>query len=136
MKTIKEFAAKSNVPETLIRSVIMRVGGWNEFKGIVEDVRDYGASGGFHGFTYYADTLAFFEHNKKLIMALAKEQASEFGCGVYQMIWSFNCLKIAESEVVEAIYDHGEAETDVKNALAWYAFEEVCRAYCDAVEGY
>lgn len=135
MKTVKEFAAKSNVSETLIRAVVRQVGGWNNFKELAEDVRDYGADGGFSGFIYYTDTLAFFEHNKKLIMSLAKEQASEFGCGVYQMIAGFNCLKITDSEVVEAIYESGEYETDVKNALAWYALEEVCRAYCDVVEG-
>lgn len=134
MKTIKQFAAKSRVSEALIRAVIRQAGGWYSFKELAEDVHDYGAAGGYSGFIYYTDTLAFFGRNKKLIMSLAKEQASEFGCGVYQMIGNFNCLKITESEVVEAIYDHGDAETDVKNALAWYSLEEVCRAYCDALE--
>lgn len=51
------------------------------------------------------------------------------------MIAGFNCIDLTAEEVAEAIYNgKSEDRTTVFNALAWYALEEVCRGYVDAVE--
>lgn len=136
MKTIKEFCAQSNIPAKLIRSTVRQAGGWQAFKEIAEDVVNHGADGGFGGFFYYTDTCAFFKRNKMYILGYAKEQANEFGQGLYEMIGGFNCLKISDWEVAEAIHAPTSPEkTTVQNALAWYALEEVCRDYQRIVEG-
>ena len=56
------------------------------------------------------------------------------------MIVGFGCFKHSEVEVTEAEIIDGLAGiahpmgTNVLNALAWYAGEEVARAYCDAFD--
>ena len=47
------------------------------------------------------------------------------------MIASFNCLNndYSVEEIAEAIYSPAEDETQVQNALAWHAAEEVCRMF-------
>jgi len=135
IKTIKAFAAQSNMPATLIRAVIRQCGGFESFKEMAEDVSDHGASGGFHGFIYYTDTVKFTKNNKAAILEYAKEQASDFGQSMIGMIAGFGCLKMSEEETAEALYNSRSAErTNVYNALAWYALEEVARVYCDAAE--
>jgi hypothetical protein len=59
---------------SLTRAVLRRVD-----RESLEDVCNHGAYGGFPGFTYYADTLAFFKAHKADILALAQSQAEEFG---------------------------------------------------------
>lgn len=135
MKTIKQFAAQSNIPATLIRAVVRQMGGWEEFKSHAEDVSNHGANGGFSGFIYYSDTAPFCKRNKTDIIAYAKEQAKEFDTTLSSMIANFNCINLDAEEVAEALYHHlSENLQEVYNALAWYALEEVARAYCDINE--
>lgn len=135
MKTVKLFVAQSNIPATLIRAVIRQVGGFDSFKEMAQDVSSHGANGGFHGFIYYTDTVKFTKNNKAAILEYAKEQSSDYGQSLTGMIAGFNCLKYTEEEAAEALYNsRSENRTDLYNALAWYALEEVARAYCDILE--
>jgi len=96
----------------------------------LEEVCRHGASGGFAGFTYYTDTVAFFKAHKGDILSLAKQQADDFGQGMLEMIQSFNCVgkDYSMDEIGEALYSgRGESSTFIRNAMAWYALEEVAR---------
>lgn len=135
--SLKSFVAQSNVPAPLIRAVVRQVGGWSEFKDLAGDVAAYGADGGWSGFTYNADTVAFAKRQKGNILEMAKELASDLGCGsVYEMIGSFSCLAdYSGIEVAEAIHNpRSQDRTAVFNALAWYALEETARSYVDLCE--
>lgn len=110
----------------LTRAVLRRVS-----RESLEDVVNHGASGGFSGFTYYTDTLAFYKAHKGDILALAEGMAEEFGQDMIEMISSFGCLKndgLGQSEIAEALYSgRGDCATTIRNAMAWFALEEVAR---------
>lgn len=97
----------------------------------LEDVCNHGASGGFSGFTYYTETLAFYKAHKAEILALAASSAEDFGQDMLEMIGGFNCLKgdkLTATEIGEALFSgRGDNATTVRNAMAWFALEEVAR---------
>lgn len=137
MKTLGEFVKASHIPGTLIRAVVRQLGGWNEFKDVAGDVATYGANAGFTGFIYHTDTVKFAEKNCKAILEMGKQLAADIGSeGVYSMVASFNCLDGYNADmVVDALYNTGdENHTEVMNALAWFALEEVCSNYTDLIE--
>lgn len=130
--TLKEFISKSHISAELIRAVVRQSGGWDEFQQMAEDVSRHGASGGFSGWTYYRDTESFTKNNKAAILAIAQDMARDLGEPLYKMIGGFNCLKISEGEAAEAIHNpRSEERTNVYNALAWFALEEVSRSLVD-----
>jgi hypothetical protein len=113
----------------LTRAVLRALGG----RDSLEDICRHGISGGFAGFTYYADTLAFFKRNKADIMALAESQAEELGTDMLTMIAGFNCLKnekLTGWQICQALNGKGDDVTNVQNAMAWYGAEEVARELC------
>jgi len=137
MKTQKAFIAASNIDATLIRAVVRQVGGWDSFKELAADVANHGADSGFSGFTYYTDTVKFTSKHKASILEYAGELASEIGDGnALSLISSFNCLKAYDAmEIAHGLYHpHSSTKTDVFNALAWFALEEVARSYSDLSE--
>jgi len=115
----------------LTRAVIRQLGG----RDYLEDVANHGASGGFPGFTYYSDTIAFFKRNRTEIIELVKEYSDEFGQGPISFVAGFNCLNDdpeTRDEIGRAIYGRLQSgDTNVPNALAWFALEEVARAEID-----
>jgi len=134
MKSLKSFVAQSNIEPSLIRAVVRQIGGWEEFKERAADVANYGASGGFSGFIYYNDTCAFYAKHRADILALTKDMADQLGEGVLEMVQAFNCLgeDYTLDEIGETLYGNkNKHHTQVANALAWFALEEVCRAYDD-----
>lgn len=133
MKTIKAFTAKTDIPADLVRAVIRQAGGWDSFRESASDIANYGAAGGVSGFIYYAETVAFTEKNKADIIAMAKAQAADLGAeSIYSMVAGFNGLDLDACHVAEAIHDpEAEDKTQVFNVLAWYALEEVARAFSD-----
>jgi hypothetical protein len=137
--TLKSFIAGTNIPETLIRSTIRQLGGWTDYtQQNMLDICRGGGDAGWHGFIYYTETTAFTRRNKKLILDLLSSQAADYGyAGPTELIASFRCLKneVSNEEVWRAIYTgKGEMLTTIYNALAWYALEEVSRAYSDYQE--
>lgn len=136
IKTIKQFAENSNIPESLIRAVIRQFGGWESFKESYKDVVRHGIDGGFHGFIYHKDTVAFAKCNKESILWLCKDWAEQLGeGGIISFISTFGCLKgETQEDIADGLYNpKSENQTLIYNALAWFAAEEVCRAYDDLV---
>ena len=126
------------IPESLVRAVVRQMGGWQSFKESAPDICRGGIDGGFHGFISYADTMKFAKKNKEAIRQLAIDQAQEFGLGVVEMIKGFGCFrhsKPSEAEIIDGLAGIAHPMgVNVPNALAWYAGEEVARAYCDAFD--
>lgn len=125
-----------NLPPSLVRAVVRRSGGWESFTEKAPDVNSHGASGGFSGWIYYTETVGFTRRNRKSIIEVCESLADDFGMsGPVELVRGFNCLKDAtEAEVARTLYGSGEGDTNVANALAWFALEEVSRAYCDMIE--
>ncbi len=100
----------------------------------LESVAAHGADAGWCGFSYYTETVAFFKAHKSDILKLAEEIASDMGEDMIAMIRGFRCLGYSgkpdytTSEIAEAIYSgRGESADIIRNALAWFALEEVAR---------
>jgi hypothetical protein len=138
--TMKKFIQNSNIPEKLVRGVITQMGGWQSFKECAPDIANHGIDGGFHGFIYYSDTQLFARKFRKEIADLAKSQADDFGTGIIEMIQGFGCFKNSkptEEEIAKCLWVGVPTEEDdagIYNALAWYAGEEVARAYAQSLE--
>lgn len=138
--TIKSMINNSNIPASLIRAVVRQFGGFDSFKESTQDVNNHGISGGFHGFIYYSDTCAFYARNRKDIGVLCRQMADELDEGLIEMINDFNCLRLDScenylEEIGKTLYGNkSQHDTQVANALAWFAGEEVCRLYCDLLE--
>ena len=132
--TLKSFVAATHINAKLVRSVVRQIGGWDSFKESAQDITNHGAAGGFAGFTYYDDTEAFTKRNKKTILGYATQLTNDIGQGVVEidLIAGFSCLPLTACQVGEAIFNpRSEYRTEVFNALAWFALEEVARAYAD-----
>ncbi len=132
MKTTATVLRESAIPASLVRSVVRQLGDKESFRDIVRG----GIDGGFHGFIYYSETVPFFKRNRADILELARDRASDFGTDVVSMVAGFRCLT-DDTETRESIARClfggrlTEADAEVANALAWYAGEEVARAFCD-----
>jgi len=124
----------TNIPASLVRAVVRQMGGWESFKQSAPDITRHGISGGFYGFIYHNETLRFAYAHRKVILEMASQQSKELGLGLVEMIKSFRCMNGAtEAEIVEGLAGNTD-RTQVPNGLAWYAGEEVARAYCDAFD--
>lgn len=141
IKTVRDLCASTNIPSSLVRAVVRQMGGWESFKQSACDVASHGIDGGFHGFIYNRDTEAFAKKHRKDIAAMASEQAQELGFeSPFAMIRGFGCFrngtKPTDEEIGMALYAGKEPDNSVPvlNALAWYAGEEVCRAYADSLD--
>lgn len=101
-----------------------------------QDICEHGAGNGFTGFTYYTDTLAFTNKYRAAILELLKTQASDFGTDWLELLSSFNCLKgIDSADIAEGLFnEYSEYNTQVFNALAWYALEEAARDCINELE--
>lgn len=135
---VNEFLVSSSYPP-IAESVIEQSGGWNAFKESALDVSRYGANCGYSGFIYYSETLAFFNANRREILGLLSSQARDFGTNVVDMVAGFSCLSDIDKFDIEAVifgFDPLDecSETQVKNALAWFALETVCFDYANCVD--
>ena len=139
--TIKAFiqsGTTGHIQSSLVRAVIRQSGGIASFAEDAESITNHGIDGGFHGWIYHKDTVAFTKRNKAAIMELCKDTADNMGMdNAYSLIASFGCAKgYSAEEVAEAIHNsRSEERTMIYNCLAWFAVEEVARAYCDMLEG-
>lgn len=139
--TLASLCESTNIPAALVRAVVRQLGGWKSFKESAPDIVRGGIDGGFSGFIYNRDTEAFAKRHRRHIAAMASAQADDFGTGVFEMIRGFGCFrnystKPTDEEIGMALYAGREPENSapVLNALAWYAGEEVARAYVDLLE--
>lgn len=138
--TMAALIKSAGIPASLVRAVVRQMGGWKSFTESAPDICrggiDGGIDGGFHGFIYNRDTEAFARRNRAAIAETASAQASDFRTGVIEMIRGFGCFRHGtpptDEEIGSALYAGRDAKDGlpVLNALAWYAGEEVARAYC------
>lgn len=122
------------INKKLERAVIRQLGGREN----LEDVYNHGAGAGYCGFTYYNDTCKFFKQHKTDIIALAEDLAQDLGEDMLTMISKFNCLKnmnITPYEVAKGLDGKGEMATQIQNAMAWFALEEIARDVMERQEG-
>lgn len=131
MKSKKQVIADRPDLKTLINAVIDRIGVES-----VEDVNHCGISGGFGGFIYYSDTVAFYKRYRKIINRMVFEWADGFGQDAVNMVASFRCVNDdaeTRKDIGRCIYGGNlrglNDECHVPNALAWFAAEEVCRLF-------
>lgn len=132
MKTTASVIENSGIPAGLVRSVIRQLGG----KDSLEDIARNSIDGGFHGFIYYSDTVPFFKRNRAAILELVRRYADDFGTDPVSVVAGFNCLTddaYTRESAARCLFGGRvtEKDTEVANALAWFAGEEVARAFCD-----
>lgn len=132
MKTTATVIDESGISAKLIRSVIRQLGDRDSLR----DVSRGGADAGFPGFTYYTDTSKFFRRNRADIVALVERMADDLGEEPVAMVAGFNCLEDdhdTRKSAAKCLYGGKLTDDDVlvENALAWFALEEVARAFCD-----
>ena len=132
-RTIKNFCKFSNINPSLIRAVIRQSGGWQSFQDMAPDIANHSISGGFSGWIYYTETCEFYAKNQTLVVELAECQSAEFGYSSAQdMVKGFRCLDATLSEIGYTLYGtKRQHDTQVANALAWFAAEEVARSFVD-----
>jgi hypothetical protein len=128
--SIKTIAEYTSANENLINAVI------EQCPEVLEYTECIPADAGYAGFTYYHDTVEFTECNMNCIKELSEIQSNEFGCdSLFSMVSNFGCINLKADEVAEAMYnDESENRTELFNALAWYALEEVVSAIVNAKE--
>lgn len=97
------------------------------------DVAKHGADAGWSGFAYYTDTNAFYKAHKADILELAKQCAEDFGREMLVMVQGFRCINAGEpdyslDEIAAALHSNeGDGAETIRNAMAWFALEEVAR---------
>jgi len=128
MKTKKQVHEEYPDYKRLINAVIRNIG-----KEAIQDVNNYGINRGFRGFIYYSDTVKFFKTYKNDIMKMAEELADNMGEDPFTMIKNFVCLNdnYSYSEIGEAIFNSKTDNSQIRNAMAWFAAKEVCMWFED-----
>ena len=86
-------------------------------KSTIRDTAEHGCSGGtISELIYYADTEAFYEKYKEEIWQRLSDMADDLGCdSILHLIVTFNGSKEVGSDL------------QLRNLLAWWACEDVCR---------
>lgn len=125
-----------HINQKLIKSVINQFGGWNSFKEQAEDVTRHGINGGFGGFIYYSETHTFTIKNRALIVALLEETAQYLGEDVVSMVNNFGAFRGSmdsddKKDLYRLLGGGKPNQGAITNIMAWFAAEEVCRAYSD-----
>jgi hypothetical protein len=123
--------------DSITKAVIKQLGYQSlsdDCKDTLQNVANCGADAGFPGFIYYTDTVDFFDKNRDSIIQLVEEMADSLGEEPFSMIASFNCLKdlnLKTAVIAKTLYGRGDFEdsTAIKNALSWFALEEIARRY-------
>lgn len=132
--TLKHFIKHSHINAKLIRAVVKQSGGWEDFKENASGMAQ-GIDGGYHGFIYYADTVAFFRRNAAVILELAALVADDVGEDMLTLIQGFGCFRNdrpSQGDLGKALYQgKGEDATTILNCMAWFAGEEVARSYTE-----
>jgi hypothetical protein len=127
-----------------IRNVITALGyrsngGLESLKGLsgyLADCTKHGADGGFPGFTYYCDTLSFFQRNRQDIVKNLELTAEELGEDIISMVQGFGIFRYETPppaiDIGRALWNTGALKDDLTslyNVFAWFALEEISRVW-------
>jgi hypothetical protein len=103
-----------------------------ELSGNLVDCAKHGADGGFPGFTYHRETIAFFLRNRKDIVKNLEITAKELGEDIIKTVQNFGVFRYSPpppaGEVGKAIWGTGKAKdnlTSLYNVFAWFCLEEI-----------
>jgi hypothetical protein len=133
-KTLKNFIKNSSIDANLIRAVIRQSGGWQSFQESASDIANHGIIGGFSGWVYYNETCAFYAKNQGAIVALVEHWANEALASAIDYVAGFNCFGADKPSIGKTLYGNKrQHDTQVADALAWFAAECVAIAYNDWV---
>lgn len=132
------------IPAGVVRRVVRELGGAKEAAGTLHDVTRGSANAGYSGFIYHTETAAFVRAHRSAILKMLGALARDLGESIIDIVRGFNCLldmggpggakfEYSTDEVGRALYGRVcDAEAAIVDALAWYALEEVARAWVDA----
>jgi hypothetical protein len=148
IKNIQEFISyvekNSSWQTSTIRHVITALGyrsngGLDSLKSLsatLADCAKHGADGGFHGFTYYSDTLVFFRRNRKDIVKNLELLAGELGEDVIGMVQHFGVFRYetppTPASVSRALWGTSTLKDDLTslyNVFAWFCLEEISHVW-------
>jgi hypothetical protein len=145
VKQLRQYIAdNSSFSPATINHVISALGfslngSWDSLKELsaeFENCTEHGADGGFSGFIYYNETIAFFKANRQDIINHMEQTAAELGTDIISMVQEFGVFRYSEKpsagEVGKALWDSGKTHpnlTSLYNVFSWYALEEVSRTW-------
>lgn len=132
-KTLKNFIEYSSIDAGLIRAAVRQSGGWKSFQDMAPDIYKHGIAGGFSGWIYYNETCTFYAKNQALIVGLVEYKSDEDDYKSAQdMVKGFSFIDATLSEIGYTLYGNKrQHDTQVANVLAWFAVEEVARAFVE-----
>jgi hypothetical protein len=103
-----------------------------ELSGNLANCAKHGADGGFSGFIYHRETIAFFLHNRKDIIKNLEITAGELGVDIIKMVQNFGVFRYSAppspSMVGKALWDTSKVQEDLThlyNVFAWFCLEEI-----------
>ncbi|GHV92368.1 hypothetical protein AGMMS50268_28710 [Spirochaetia bacterium] len=107
-----------------------------ELFGNLADCSKHGADGGFSGFCYHSETIAFFLHNRRDILKNLELLAEELGEDIIKMVQGFGVFRHTTpptaGEVGKALWDTGKVQenlTELYNVFSWFCLEEVSHVW-------
>jgi hypothetical protein len=103
-----------------------------ELSGTLVDCAKHGADGGFPGFIYYEETIAFFHHNRRDIVKNLEHTANELGEDIISMVQHFGVFRHdippSVGDIGRALWGTGKAQgnlTSLYNVFSWFCLEEI-----------
>jgi hypothetical protein len=104
--------------------------------GYLADCAKHEADGGFPGFIYYCDTLAFFRRNRQNIVKNIEFMADELGEDIIGMVQGFGVFRYetppTPAEVGISLWGTGALKDDLTslyNVFAWFTLEEISHVW-------
>lgn len=131
----RKFLKEQNAEIAAVAKVVIsQLGGyWPDSLNDLDNVAasPCGAAGGFSGFVYYTETVAFWRKHRAKITRLMAYQPEAIGyANTLDMVANFNSVRNAAEftadEIARALYGRFDDNlTYIYNIFAWYALEEV-----------
>jgi hypothetical protein len=100
------------------------------------DCAKHGADGGFPGFTFYSDTLSFFQLNRQDIVKNMELLAEKLGEDIIGMVQGFGVFRYdtppTSASIGQVLWGTGKLKDDLTglyNVFAWFCLEEVSHVW-------
>ena len=131
---LQRAAISDGIPPYLALAVARQIG--ENWAHVLTETAEHSADAGWNGFTYYHETTEFARRHKRAIVGVLSAMAGDIGETTAQCLAGFRCLPSEVSRDEAAAWlACGRVEKDVAdmlgNALAWFALEEVARAWAE-----